>query len=229
MAARAGRDFCTDITASKAGQLLHQMGITTVMSRGKPRLVLDPAVLKTLRDELAAACNEKAIEAAKVLAVFNTVSANIKAVEDRWQEILRLRNRERELVQRLQEESAKPNRVPQLEQRRSLLQEQANKGVAIEKECQELEEKPKAMPSVQPRRDAVGERLRQYQQEELRVAADEARLGQVLTDLKMRSAWVTYVDLDRNIQQQRAELEQLSQQLAEKRSLWQRMFGPKDK
>jgi len=64
-----------------------------------------------------------------------------------------------------------------------------------------------------------------YRQQEQQIAAEEAGLAQALTDLKMRTGPVRYVNLQRALHSAKIELDERSRQLAALR----KVFGHKGK
>jgi hypothetical protein len=225
IAERVNKDLQDSTTPSIVGQFLRGLNIDVAVTHGKPRLVLDPDRLKILKDNIAKACEETAAELEAALKGFQDLTSRIKGLEDEWNEIIRLRARERQLVQQIEEQRRTPSRLPAVEQELARLQKEASRADDLRKECEELSKKIKVLPMIQGRKVALNNSIKRYQEDEAQVRAGESRLGQALEDLKKRSAWVTYIDLDRNIQRQRTELTQITAQLNERRPLLQKILG----
>jgi hypothetical protein len=225
VAERASKDFETDATASEAGRVFSQMHLATATTHGKTRLVLDAEQLKSIREKVAEQCRECERELKAALDDFRDGAMTIKALQDQWKEIVRMRAMERELSEKIQQERKIPSKLPYLENEAAKLLAVAEKVDTLQKDCKEMEKKIAALPSLQEREVSLQAVISQYKEEEREVAAAEARLGLALTQLKERNAWVTFLDLEHNINKKKAELEELSKRLGEKRSLLQRMFG----
>jgi hypothetical protein len=229
IAERANTGFLASTTPSIVGQILRGMNIQTTVTHGKPRLVLDPTILKMLVADITRACEATAAELEAALKGFQYLTSRVKGLEDQWNQTIQLRARERQLTRQIEEERRIPSKLPALEQEIARLKQEAADADIMRKECAELSKKIKVLPLLQGRRAALENSRRHYQEEEAQVKADEMRLGQALEALKERSAWVTYIDLDRNIQRQRTELEEIAKQIGEKRSLLQKIFGGRGK
>jgi hypothetical protein len=225
IADRTNKDAGTGTTASVVGQFLRSLNIAVTVIHGRPRLVLDKDQLKDLKENISKACEEAAAELEAALKGFQYLTSRIKELDNEWNLIIQLRARERQLAQQIEQERRIPSKLPALEQEAVQLRNEADREDYLRKECNELSKKIKVLPMLQGRKVALNTSVKQYQEEEAQVRAGEARLGQALEDLKKRSAWVTYIDLDRNIQRQRAELNNINAQLNERRSLLQKILG----
>jgi myosin heavy subunit len=225
IAERAAKDFGVSVTASVAGQTFSQMGMATAITHGKTRLVLDPDQLKGLKNDVVRKLETLAAELTEALSEFKDLSSRIEGLDGQWKEVVRLRMRELELAKQIDEARRTPSKLPYLENEAAKLQKEAARADELGKQCHELSNRIKTLPSLQQRWASLDKTISQYQDEEQQIAAGEARLGKALEQLKQRSAWVTYLDLQYNINKEKAELDQLSQQLGEKKSLLQRLMG----
>jgi hypothetical protein len=225
IAARAAKDFEGNFTASDVGQFLRSVGISGAVIHGKPRLVLDAGQLKALKDRMSKACNETAVELESTLKEFAGVSAIIAKLEEQWNETVRMRMRERELARQIQQDRATPSKLPYLEQEAARFQKEADQVAEIEKRCKELSEKIKTLPALQEKQKSLEMTAAKYRGWEREIAENEARLGQALEELKKRSAWATFLDLQYNINKQKAELAQITAQINERRPLLQKVLG----
>jgi DNA repair exonuclease SbcCD ATPase subunit len=226
---RATDEFDVTSTAAVSGQIFSQLKISTTTTHGKPRLVLDTTQLKSIKDQLSRRTTEVSKELADVLSEYKDTSNRINKLEEQLKDSIRLYKRERELTQQLQQVNSQPSRVPYLEQELARRNKEAEQVTQLEGRCKELSEKIKTLPSLQDREKKLASDISNYQAWEREIVQNEARLGTALEQLKMRSAWVTYVDLQYNIQNLKTELEQLSIQLGEKKSLLQRILGGRKK
>jgi DNA repair exonuclease SbcCD ATPase subunit len=226
---KATEEFGVTSTATVCGQIFSQLKINTATTHGKPRLVLDTDQLKSIKDRISNRIREVSKELADVLSEYKDISNRIKHLEEQLKEAIQIYKRERELTQQLQRVNSQPSRLPYLEQELARQKKEAEQVTQLEERCKELSERIKTLPSLQDREKKLESGISNYQSWEKEIVQSEARLGQALEKLKMRSAWVTYLDLQYNIQNLKAELEQLSVQLGEKKSLLQRILGGRGK
>jgi DNA repair exonuclease SbcCD ATPase subunit len=226
---KATDEFGVTSTAAVSGQIFSQLKISTATTHGKPRLVLDTTQLKSIKDRISRRINEVSKELADILSEYKDTSNRINKLEEQLKESIQLYKRERELTQQLQQVNSQPSRVPYLEQELVRRNKEAEQVTQLEGKCKELSEKIKTLPSLQDREKKLATNISNYQVWEREIVQSEARLGKALEQLKMRSAWATYLDLQYNIQNLKAELEQLSVQLGEKKSLLQRILGGRKK
>jgi hypothetical protein len=225
IANRANQDFKVSTTPSDVGKFLREAGISVAITHGKARLVLDADDIAILKDRVIKACEQKTAQLEAVLKGFEGLSSRIKAAEDQWNLVVQLRNRERQLAQQLEQERKTPSKLPALEQEAARIRKEAERADLLRKECDEMAKKVQTLPMLEGKKVALNNAIKRYQDEEEQIKAGEARLSAVLQDLKMRSAWVTFVDLDRNIQRQKSELSQLTAQINERRTLLQKILG----
>jgi DNA repair exonuclease SbcCD ATPase subunit len=222
---RAINDFGVDATPSVVGQMFSNLNIGKATTHGKTRLVLDSDELKSIKERISKVYENTAKDLEQSLNEFEGQSERVKALEDRWKEILQIRARERELVQLIQQDRQRPSRLPDLEQEMDRIKAEVDKCEALEKQCKELSLQIKKAPFLEAKKADLDKALSSYKAEEAKITQQEARLGEALDRLKLRSAWVQFVDLQYSIQKARAELEELSQQLGEKRTLIDKLLG----
>jgi chromosome segregation ATPase len=222
---KATDEYGVTSTTSVSGQIFSQLKIKTTTTHGKPRLVLDTAQLKSLKDRLSRQISEVSKDLAEILAEYKDTDSRINKLEDQLRETVRLYKRERELTQQLQQANSQPSRVAYLEQELARKKQEAEQIIQLEQKCKELSEKIRTLPSLQDRGKILVADFSKYQAEEKEITQNEARLGQALEQLKMRSAWVTYLDLNYNIQNLKTELKEITDQINERRSLLQKILG----
>jgi DNA repair exonuclease SbcCD ATPase subunit len=226
---RATEEFGVISTAAVSGQIFSQLKISTATTHGKPRLVLDTTQLKSIKDQLSRCITEVSKELADVLSEYKDTGNRIKQLEEQLKESIQLYKRERELTQQLQQVNSQPSRVPYLEQELVRRNKDAEQVTQLEVRCKELSKKIKTLPSLQDKEKKLATDISNYQAWEREIVQSEGRLGTALEQLKMRSAWATVLDLHNTIQKQKVELDDLSRQLGEKKSLLQRILGGRGK
>jgi DNA repair exonuclease SbcCD ATPase subunit len=229
LAERASKEFKVNVTASVVGQLIRQMGINTVVSHGKSRLILDIEQLQSLKIQLTQKCESASLEVNRILAEFQGISAHVESIEKEWEHTVKQKARERELSVQIEQAHKTPSRLPALEGELSRLQKEAASVTELEKKINELSGKIKALPSLREREKSLESTINEYRTWEAEIVRNEDQLGTIFEQLKLRNAWITYSDLQPNIQKLKAELAQVSKQLEEKQSLLQRIIGGRRK
>jgi DNA repair exonuclease SbcCD ATPase subunit len=222
---KATDEYGVTSTTSVCGQIFSQLKISTTTTHGKPRLVLDKNQLESIKDRISKQINEVSQELANVLNEYKDTSNRINKLEEQLKETIRLNKRERELTQQLQQVNSQPSRVPYLEQELVKKKKEVEQVTQLETRCKELSEKLKTLPSLQDKEKKLAADIANYQSWEREIIQNEARLGQALEQLKMRSTWVTYLDLQYNIQNLKTELKEITDQINERRSLLQKIMG----
>jgi DNA repair exonuclease SbcCD ATPase subunit len=226
---KATDEYGVTSTTSVSGQIFSQLKVKTTTTHGKPRLVLDTEQLKSLKDQISRQIRQVLQELSDILAEYKDTGNRINQLQDQLKEAVRLYKREHELTQQLQQANSQPSRVPYLEQELAKKKKEVEQVIQLEQKCKELSERIRTLPSLQDREKKLESEFAKYQVMEKDIVDCETRLGTVLEQLKMRSAWATVLDLHNTIQKQKAELEQLSIQLGEKKTLLQRILGGRKK
>jgi DNA repair exonuclease SbcCD ATPase subunit len=222
---KATDEYGVTSTTSVSGQMFSQLKIKTTTTHGKPRLVLDTEQLKSLKDQISRQIRQVSQELAEILAEYKDTGNRINQLEEQLKETVRLNKRERELAQQLQQVNSQPSRLPYLEQELTRRNKEVEQVTQLETRCKELSEKIKTLPSLQEREKKLASDISNYQAWEREIVQNEARLSQALEQLKMRSAWVIYLDLNYNIQNLKTELKDLTDQINERRSLLEKILG----
>lgn len=222
---RATKDFESKSIPSEIGQLLRQMGISSATSHGKTRLILDTDELSVIKDKLSATVIGTGKQLEDTIKQFGDISSRIRTLESQYKEALSRRMKEKELVQLIEHDRRTPSRLPELEHQADRIRQEADRVDELQKEIDEMAKKVKVLPMLEGRKVALQNSIRRYQDEEAKIKTEEARLGQYLEDLKKRQAWVTFVDLDFNIQKLKDELKEITDQINERRSLLQKLLG----
>ncbi len=222
---RATEDFKVTSTAAVTGQTFSQLKIPTATTHGKSRFILDTDQLKGIKDRIVERIQELSRELDDILDEYRDITDRVKNLETKLNDVSKLYAREKELSQQIQELQNRPSQLLRLEQESARLKKEADRADSLRKECDELAKKIKILPMLEGRKVALQNSIKRYQDEEAQVRDGEARLGQYLEDLKNRHAWVTFVDLDFNIQRLKTELKEITDQINERRSLLQKILG----
>jgi hypothetical protein len=218
-------DSNSGMTPIQVGIFLNKMGLHKYFLHGKSRFALDPAQLESLRETLSAQCQERIQQLQASLEKYQELPIQIQALEDDYHKIQGLRSREQELNQLIAKHQPQTAKVNELEKRWQSLQKEANKVSELDKACQELSMKVFALPFLSARKTSLEKSLQTYQEEEQVLAAKEAQLATLLNNLKERYAWMDMATLLSNIQRKKQELEQITQQIDDKRSFLDKLLN----
>ncbi|MFC1873879.1 hypothetical protein ACFLYX_01100 [Chloroflexota bacterium] len=223
---RAIKEYGIEAIPSFTGQLFSSLGVKTVTSHGRNRLVLDHEQLEDIGKQLISQCEEKAAKLESTIETFNEVPERIKSLEAQWQQIVKSRQKERELINLINEERQKPSRLEELKVEWKRLQEKASLATELEKECREFQRKVRKIPSLEERKKALEEALEKYEKEvksftarEQDAAKREGSLATAIAKLQQRTGWLELAELEEQIKKTREELDQVLRQLGEKRSV----------
>ncbi|MFC2008108.1 hypothetical protein ACFLT0_00240, partial [Chloroflexota bacterium] len=163
---------------------------------------------------------------------FKDLPEKIDALEKEWKDILKLRDKERELAAFINAERSQPNNLLQLQTEAKRFREQAKYADELKQECTELSKTIRKSPSLEERKKQLNARImdynarvRQAQAQEQDIAAREQQLAKWITRLQERTGWVELAELQQSVREARKELDQVSKQLGEKRSLLDRILG----
>ena len=121
---RAMKEYEIEATPSFTGQVFASLGISSVISHGKSRLVLEHDQLESIRKKIEAQWQEGAEKLNSALETFNQLPERIKELEARYQEMRKDRQKEQELIVSINEERRKPSRLPELKEEYKRLLEQ---------------------------------------------------------------------------------------------------------
>ena len=248
--ARAQALYGIEITPGEAGQHFSSLGMKTVTTHGKSRLVLDIASLEKIREPLEEEVEEHEELLKERGAVYDLTMKRVAELEERCAAIVRLASREAELKAYLDaynrpggtpvavrgySAGASFNRTPSalttLQQRVSQLQAQVSQVKALEAQIKELEGKADKR-GLEERRHKLEEEVAGLKQskadldrEEAAFAEQEKAQANRIQQLQVRQRLVTLADVDLALAQARQELASLDSQLNEKRSLLSKVFG----
>ena len=246
IAARAMKEFNIQVTAATVGLTLAPIALGKAVSHGKSRFLLDLNHLEEARRTTEGRAEEMIRNLEKSRAAFKELSGRIESLQEEWKKILQLHARRRELTKLISENQDQPVKMAQVEARWRQLQGEAQKAVELEKECQALSTKVKSLPSLKVKEASYQARLVEFHDQEKGMASREANFAQIVNQWKererqlieretrfqliikkltSRESLVNLASLDLDIEVAKAELERLSKQLGEKRSLLDKLLG----
>ena len=224
---RASQDYNMTMSLWEAGQLFSALGIRTVSSHGKSRLVLEVDELQRHQQQLSREVDRLQPQIDETLIKFTALQEKVSGMEEKMASSLALIEREKELRQQVSEDVGLEARVTALQQDlqdKVQLVDQAN---ALESEIRELEERVQAMPPIDDRKQTLETTLLSLEEEEQHLSGQEKDLASKLTQLERRKGLVSLAKLNVAIDKARQELDQLQTQLTEKRSLAAKLLGRK--
>ncbi|HEY50413.1 MAG TPA: hypothetical protein G4O20_01225 [Dehalococcoidia bacterium] len=232
---RAIREYGIEVSASFTGQVFAGMGIGTAMTHGKNRFILDRGRLEEMRKAITVRCEELAEKLESSIKYFQDLPERIKALEKEWKDIVKLRIKERELLNYVKEERNKPSQLPYLISEANKLKEQAAKVDKLQKECRNLSRKIRSIPSLEERKKSLEAaiatheaKVRDISAKERGLVAREEELADRIVKIQKRMGWVELAILEQAIKEARDEIDTLSRQLGEKRSLLDKIFRRKE-
>ncbi len=158
---------------------------------------------------------------------FQELPQRVDDLQERWEEVKRLYQQEQTLRKQLVQYRDVGRQLPFLEAQAQDLQERAKRAVKIEEICQALTEEIEAIPDLEKRKAALEETAREYKDRAASIAAQEKKYERMIHQLQEREGWLSLAQLEQSIAQARDELDQISRQLGEKRSLLDRMIRRK--
>jgi len=222
-------------SASEAGQFFARIGVRTATAHGRARLVLDAGQLQPWAQTLAAEFEELAPRVEAWLAQHQEVGQRVAELHRREGETLKLLAEEARLRESPGRDQQPGARLTSLRYRVEGLRRQVAEVPRLEREVQDLSAQAQRLPDLERKREDLASRLEALRQAEAQAARDEAALtvkeqalARRLERLRQRGSWTTMAELDQAIEQARRELEDVSRQLGEKRSLVGRFLGRKD-
>jgi len=235
---RAMSDYDMEATASFTGQVFSSLGITTVTSHGKSRFVLEYEPLEEIRKGISVQCEDLISKLETTLKTFAVLPDRIKALKARWREIARSRERERELINTINEDRKTPSRLDYLEEELRKIQAKEARTKTLEKECQKLSQKIKRLPPLEEKKKSLKSAIKEYEtaagelkgreeeieRQEKALASKETRLADRVEKLQKQKGWLELAELEEAINESKQELDQVLKQLGEKRSLLDKLL-----
>ena len=217
-------DSTITLTPIQVGMFLIKLGLKKYQTHGKSRFALDPLQLETIRQTIAAQCEEQMQKLQSLEEKYKILPDKIRALQDDVKQLHLLESRQRELNQLIAENQPQLAKVNELERRWQNLQRESNRVIELEKACQVLTRKMAELPSLSARKTTLEEGLRACQDDEKLLAGKEAHLASSLSNLKERAAWVDLATIQNYIQLKKQELEQLTKQIDDKRSFLDKLL-----
>ncbi len=239
---KAIREYGIEATPSYAGQLFAVLGIGSSITHGKSRFVLEHDLLNKVRKALETKIEETSSHLKSSIEHFKDLPDKINALEKDWNDCLRLRQKEKELLRVINEEKSKPSSLRQLETEAGKLRERAKQTEALKQECARLSREIKKQPSLEEKRKSVEEAIAKYEEKAKNLAQREretnikeqntnnreTELAARIEKLQHRLGWVELAELKQHIKEAKRELDQLLKQLGEKRTLLDRLLHRKE-
>ncbi|MFC1935656.1 hypothetical protein ACFLX9_02710 [Chloroflexota bacterium] len=222
---RAMESHGTRLEASTAGQLFSAMGVRTVTSHGRNRLVLDQEELLPLRDRMAADYEKQAQEVEEYLSTFQPLVERVRALEEKRETIIRMMTREHQLKEMLREREGWLYRYRALEKEAAQLRQIVSAVTQLRGEIRSLKSRARGFSSLERRKAKLEEDVAAHEREEAVLSKKEEALASRLDDLKRRAGWLSLAQMEQVLVEAKQELDDLSRQLGEKRSLVQKLFG----
>lgn len=246
---KALQDYQIEATPLFTGQTFSIMGIRSVTTHGKSKFVLDSDQLEKIRLELVSKCEQTLVKLQEAVEKFRDLPQKINAAQKEWNHLLALREKERELVKLINADRQNPSNVNHLESEYKKIQKRDEYIANIKKEIKALEHKEKTIISLEEKKMAIDLRLSDYEKKaqaltqkerdatlkEQELAKKEQQteqqlvlLGKRIEKLAGKIGWVDLVTLNQKVAEAKKELDQLSRQLGEKRSLLDRLLHRKE-
>jgi hypothetical protein len=218
-------EFSLTLTPAFIGTTLIGMGISKTTTHGKSRFVLDADQLKEIVQRIEAHCQGLMDKLAATISRFAELPAQIDSLQAEWQKILKLQARKQELLRLTAQYRQQLANVPHLEDELKSLQQDAQKALDLEKEVKAMAAKIKEAPSLEQKKATLDDAIRKYNADEAQLRARESNLGLSLRDYRERNAWFDFQTLAYNVRIKKQELDEVSRQLGEKRSLLDRLLN----
>ena len=230
--ARAEGDSGVQVTPSVAGQVFSSIGVRTVTSHGRNRLVLSMEELLPLRDKLAEDWELRAPQAEEYLSGFGKLAEYVAELDAKRQRVLNLIAREKANREFLKGRDRWMFQARYVESEAQKLKQTIERCEALRKSGEAMKKEIKALPRLEKREAELEARLARYQQEdhdlsmqEEKLREQEEKLGDRLVDLKNRRQYIRADKLEQAIEEAHHQLESLNEQLGEKRSRLARLLG----
>jgi DNA repair exonuclease SbcCD ATPase subunit len=246
---RALHDYQVEASPSFTGQSFSNMGIRTVTTHGKNKFILDSDQLKKIRKELASKCEQAIGRLQQALEKFQGLPQKIDSLQEEWGKVRALRAKEQELIRVINADRQNPSQIKYLEAEYNKIQQRDERIVYIHKEIESLVQKEKKLPSLEEKKKAIETRIVDYEKKAQALAQKErdivlneqelakkeqqteqqlAVLSKRIEKLAVKIGWVDLATLTQKIAEARKELDHLSKQLGEKRSLLDKLLHRKE-
>lgn len=222
---RVKEDNDIEVPSWEAGVLFSRLGFRTATSHGRNRLVLNLDHLKELHQSAKEEVEVFAANAQETLEGFESVDDQIKELESKARGIIAADERVKKIRQFMFKNQNIVMTANSLEGEYLHLKRQAEKVETLEAEIDKLKARQIDLPSLEDRRHQLEEKVQDYEVEEKALAKEEARLKTWIQNLQERRKWMTAAEQEEEVAKSRAELNQLREQLGEKRGLVAKLLG----
>ena len=220
-----GDQYGTSVTPSFVGKVFSTHKMRRAISHGRPKLVLDLDQLEAARQSVCTKLEELVPQVQKDLGHYDDLVQEVTMIADRAQKVQSLMRRKDAINRFLAENYAASRRLSFLAGHAARLQNELDQAKLVQKQCKALQRKVDALPDLEDRKMDLESSLEQFASDESLISTKERDLQGRIQNLQKRTRWVTMAELDAQIAQVKKELDSLSEQLGEKRTLLGRMFG----
>jgi len=224
IAERTAKQYGVEVTPSNVGQIFSMLGIRTVTTHGKNKFVLDTDQLEKARTNIETQCREVETKMKTSIETFKELLERIQGLEKRWQEILKLKSQETQFKRSIQESGEATSRLYNLQDRAQQLREQVKQAEGLEKECEKLSQTVKGLPSLTERKEKLNSAIIQYNKEAGDIGAKEARLPQLIENLKTRRGLITLAAITEAITTADQQLTEINKQIDRNRSFLDKLL-----
>lgn len=218
------RRYEIEITPSNVGQTLSLLGIKTTITHGKSRYILDASQLENIRSNIENHCHNLETKLEASIKSFQVLPNRIQSLEKQWQDILKLRRQETELIKTIEASGQVTARLYSMQSRARQIQEQIEQANSLEKECEELTQTLNKFPSLTDRKKKLEIDIAAYKKTENDLIAQETYLQRAIEALKPRKGWVTLAALNKAIDRASQELVQINKELNRRKSFLDRIL-----
>ena len=221
---RAQEDTGVQVMPSMAGQIFSSVGVRTVTSHGRNRLVLDAEELRPLWDRMAARWEEVSPQVEQYLSQFGELAERVEKLEARRQAVLNMIARDKSNREFLKKREIWVIEAQSWERSAQKLRETVARCARLKEECEELRKQVKTLPKLEKRQEGLEAKLAEYREEDEALQHREKELGEALENVRRRLHHLRTWELDRAVEKAEAELEALNEQLRDKRGRLARLL-----
>lgn len=220
-------EYGESVRSSVVGQVLVRLKIGTVTSQGRRSYVLEEARLLSIQGRLEKYIETMAPRIEETIHQFGDVAVRVGDLEERLVEVQRLASREQEVRQYLRDNGMLIQQVEARENQYTRLKEADARMKSLEIASEQLQAKVESLPSLEERKKKLEDSLRRHEAKVKEIDQKESALAKGVTQIKTRTRGLALVQIEEEIEAAAKELEELKEQLGEKRSLVARLFGGK--
>jgi chromosome segregation ATPase len=239
---KAMQDYGFDITPSFTGQVFSGLGIPTATTHGKRRFVLKADQLEKIREDLTTQCKKTQAKLQAAIKGFKDLPGKVDSLQKEWANIRALRNREQELIRAINTDRQNPPDIDYLEAEYRKIQQRDERIATMKQEISTLNQKEKTLASLDEKKKYIETRITAQEkkagelaQKEREITLQEQETDRQFTFLSKRieklagkTGWVDLSTLKQKVEEARKELDQVLKQLGEKRTLLDKLLRRKE-